>query len=425
MTLVVIHGWISHLEVYWEQPMFARFMTRLASGMRILHFDKRGTGMSDRFATPPALETRMDDVRAVMDAAGVDRAAMFGWGTGGPQLASFFAATHPARTIALTMMPWVHERWTPDFPFGTKEDDFERELAEDMSIWGDEVRALGYTESQPPADPEFVRWDAKLSRFAATPGSMAALTRMWFETDIRDILPTIRVPTLVVAKRSGVHSGEEAAAYVADRIPGARVAFISTDEAVFWLGDPEPFVTALERFFASVTAEQAELDRVLATVLFTDIVKSTETASDLGDRPWRDLLERHHATVRALLDRYRGREVDTAGDGFLATFDGPARAVRCAEAIMHDVERLGVRIRAGVHTGEVETIDGKVGGIAVNIGARVGALAAPSEILVSQTVKDLVVGSGIVFADRGTHALKGVPGEWRLYAVATPDATSA
>ncbi len=413
LTLVVIHGWVSHLEVYWEQPRYARFMRRLAQGIRILNFDKRGTGMSDRFTRPPDLEARMDDVRAVMDAAGVERAALLGWGTGGPQLACFFAATHPERTVALCIDPLVYERWSS--VLGQAEEELEANVSEIVAAWGEEV-ATGYDD--PPDDPEFVRWDAKIARFAATPGSMAALSRMWFETDVRDVLPTIRVPTLVLHKTwDGSWASPQMAARVVHLIPGARAVAVPGKEGVIWVEEPEPYVSAIETFLASVQHEEAEFGRVLATVLFTDIVGSTEKATELGDRTWKEFLERHHSSVRALIARYRGKEVDTAGDGFFASFDGPARAVRCAQAIMEAVVPLGLEIRAGVHTGEVETIDGKVGGIAVHIGARVGSLAGASEILVSQTVKDLVAGSGLTFEDAGEYELKGVPDRWRLYRV--------
>jgi class 3 adenylate cyclase len=411
VTLVAIHGWVTHLEVLWEQPRCARFMRRLAERMRVLHFDKRGTGMSDRFARPPDLEARMDDVRAVMDTAGVERAAVFGWGDGGPPLAAFFAATHPERTVALCIDPHIHLRRTHDYPFEVSEEEFEEWLSHLMTIWGDEVPLF-----DDPPDAEYVRWEAKMSRFGATPGSMQALSRMWFETDVRDILPTIRVPTLVLSTEAS-WAGPEPAAYVAERIPGARIASI-TGRDPFVADDPEPLVSAIESFLASIRREEAELDRVLATVLFTDIVGSTDKIAALGDRAWRELLERHHATVRALLDRYHGTEMDTAGDGFFSTFDGPARAIRCALAINEAVKPLGVEVRSGLHTGEVGKVDGKVGGIAVSIGARICGLARASEVLASQTVKDLVAGSGLRFEYRGEHKLKGVPGEWRLHAVA-------
>ena len=416
LTLVIIHGWVSHLEVYWEQPRYARFMRRLAARMRVLNFDKRGVGMSDRFERPPDLETRMDDIRAVMDAAGVERAALLGYNSGGPQMASFFAASHPERTIALCIDPEIRDRWAPDYPWGQRDEEFERQLAEEMAIWGEAGRVLGM--EHPPEDIEFVRWDEKISRFAATPESMAAFSRMWFETDVRDILPTIRVPTLVLYKTESVN-GAEPAAYVASLIAGARAAGVPGREWVLWFEDPEPLVASIEAFLASVRNEEAEFDRVLATVLFTDIVGSTAKNTELGDLAWTELVERHHAVVRAMIARYRGQEIDTAGDGFFATFDGPARGVRCAQQIIDAVRPLGLEVRTGVHTGEVQTIDGKAGGLGVVIGARVGALATASEVLVSQTVKDLVAGSGLDVRRRGRARAEGcprplapVPGRW-------------
>jgi class 3 adenylate cyclase/pimeloyl-ACP methyl ester carboxylesterase len=425
VTLLVIHGWISHLEVYWEQPRFARFMRRLSRNMRVLQFDKRGVGMSDRFGRPPDLETRMDDVRAVMDAAGVERAALFGWGTGGPPLAAFFAATHPERTLAVCIDGFMLERRDADYPWGWDEDEIERHVQGVAANWGDEERTaefvsigFGDASGEAPADPEFFLWCAKLARFSATPSSYTAFERMWYETDVRDVLPSVQSPTLVLHKNDArSFAAREEAAYVADRIPGARRAGVPGIAPVVWVEDPDPYVAAIEKFLSSVRAEETELERVLATVLFTDIVGSTARAADLGDRAWRDLVQRHHATVRALLARYRGKEVDTAGDGFFASFDGPGRAVRCAGAIIDAVRPLGIEIRAGVHTGECNLIDGKIGGMAVHIGARVGSLADPSQILVSQTVKDLVAGSGLAFEDIGEHELKGVPDRWRLYRV--------
>jgi class 3 adenylate cyclase len=302
-------------------------------------------------------------------------------------------------------------RRTHDYPFGDTEEEFEQWLSRVMAVWGDEVAI--FPEEHP--SEEVIRSEAKNARFAATPGSMAAFSRMWFDTDVRDILPTIRVPTLVLQMESS-WAGPEPAAYVAERIPGARIANIPGYYPTS-VEDPEPFVSAIESFISSVRREEADLDRVLATVLFTDIVESTNKIAALGDRGWREVVERHHATVRALLGRYKGTEMDTAGDGFFSTFDGPARAIRCALAISEAVKPLGIEVRSGLHAGEVEKVDGKVGGIAVSIGARICGLARASEVFASRTVKDLVAGSGLVFEDRGEHELKGVPGKWRLYAL--------
>jgi class 3 adenylate cyclase/pimeloyl-ACP methyl ester carboxylesterase len=424
ITLIVIHGWISHLEVYWEQPRFARFMRRLSKNMRVIHFDKRGTGMSDRIARPPDLETRMDDVRAVMDAAGVERAAILGYGSGGPPLALFFAAAHPERTLAVCTGCEILEREVPDYPWAVDEEEHERELATLMAIWGDEDRVeefvrFGFGEGPrdaPIDDPEFLRWCAKFARFAGTPGSYSAFYRMWYETDVRDVLPSVRAPALVLYKAGATGwEGRENGVYLAERIPAAQLVGVPGTAPVVWIEEPDPFVKALEEFLSKVRKEEAALERVLATVLFTDIVGSTSTAAVIGDLAWRELVERHHAVVRALLDRYWGKEVDTAGDGFFATFDGPARAVRCAQAIVEAVHPLGIDVRAGVHTGEVETVDDKVGGIAVAIGARICGMANASEVLASSTVKDLTAGSGLAFEDVGEHELKGVPDRWRLY----------
>jgi len=427
LTLVVIHGWVSHLEVYWEQPRFARFMRRLSRNLRVLHFDKRGTGMSDGVTHVPDLETRMDDVRAVLDAAGVDRAALLGWGSGGPPVALFFAATHPERTIAVCTDSEILFKAVHGYPWGTDEEEMDRLNSAVIANWGDEDRqaefiSMGFGTSQPTGDPyqsdrAFHSWCAKFARFAATPTAYAAFDRMWFDTDIRGVLGAVRAPAAVLYKTEASDwGGNDHAAYLVDRIPTAEAIGVEGVAAVVWVEDPEPFVSALERFLASVQHEEAQLDRVLATVLFTDIVDSTTTASEIGDQAWKELVERHHATVRALLDRYRGTELDTAGDGFYASFDGPARAIRCAQAIIRAVQRLGLGVRAGVHTGEVEVIDGKPGGIAVSIGARIAAKARPSEVLVSQTVKDVVAGSGLAFEERGAHSLKGIPGPWQLFA---------
>jgi class 3 adenylate cyclase/pimeloyl-ACP methyl ester carboxylesterase len=425
LTLVVIHAWVSHLEIYWEGPRFARFMHRLARNLRIIHFDKRGTGLLDRVGGSLDLGVRMDDVRAVIDAAGVERAALYAWGLGGPPLALVFASTHPERTSALLVDSVLSERATEDYPWGLTEAEFEAETAALVASWGEEegipdMMGPVFGEDpaqQPPLDAAFVTWFAKLLRHAETPASYEAFERMWFETDVRDVLPTVHVPTAVLFKADDPDSWtRDGATYCAERMPGAVLVKVPGVAYVPWVEEPEPLVSAIEQFLDSVRAEEVALDRVLTTVLFTDVVGSTKRAAELGGARWKELLERHCTTVRALLARYRGTEVKTMGDGFLATFDGPARAVRCAQGICEAVKPLGLEVRAGCHTGEIELVGSDVGGIAVHIGARVGALAGPSEVLVSSTVKDLVAGSGLVFEDRGEHELKGVPGAWRLYA---------
>ena len=432
-TIVVIHPWASHLEVYWEQPRFVRFMRRLARNLRVVHMDKRGWGMSDRIFGTPDVSLLMDDVRAVMDASGTERAAVFGWGgTGGAPLAALFAATYPERTSALLLDGRLHERRSEDHPGGVTEEEEEEWAAAISSIWGDDDHAVECAQwcygdravDCPIDDQTFLRWWTKMMRYSCTPTSMVAFSRMWHVTDIRPALPTIHVPTAVMCKTGApeIAQNEEDqrdwAEFNARHIPGAQLVEIPGAAHVIWIEDPEPYVSALEAFLRSIQDEQAELDRMLATVLFTDIVGSTDKACELGDRRWTELLERHRQVLRAMLARYRGTEVSTTGDGFLATFDGPARAVRCARAVCEAVRPLGLEVRAGCHTGEIELLGADVGGIAVHIGARVAALAGPSEVLVSSTVKDLVAGSGLVFEDRGEHALKGVPEMWRVYAVA-------
>jgi class 3 adenylate cyclase len=427
ITLVMILAWVSHLEVYWEQPRYARFMRRLSRSMRVLTFDKRGMGMSDRMTGVPDLETRVDDVRAVMDAAGVERAAMVSWANYGPELAVMFAATYPERTLALVLDGPVHIRKEPDYPWGITDIEQVEALTRLVEIWGDDEHsrefipyAFGDAPGDAPIDdPEFLSWCSKFARFAATPGGYEAFERVWFETNVRHVLPALHVPTIVRYKTGWGPEDEAEARYAAGLVPGARVEAVEGVAGVPWIEEPEAYVCGIERFLESIRREEVELDRVLATVLFTDVVGSTEKAATAGDREWCELVDRHHTTVRAMLARYRGTEIKTMGDGFLATFDGPARAVKCAQGICEAVKPLGLEVRAGCHTGEIELTGADVGGIAVHIGARVGALAGPSEVLVSSTVKDLVAGSGLVFEDRGEHELKGVPEPWRLYAVTT------
>jgi class 3 adenylate cyclase len=424
-TVIVINGMYSHIEIYWEWPQVARFFNRLASGARVLHFDRRGTGLSDRFSARPSLESRMDDVLAVMDATGVERAALYGWGTGAPGLAVLFAATYPERTSALLLDGWLALRWAPDYPLGESPEEWGKFISRMMEIWGDDDHALEIgqltcgdrPEDGPWHDPEFVRVHAKLARYAATPGSFEAFEWDEFDTDVRDVAPQVHVPTAILVKEGNYPDNREAAAYNASLIPGARLFTLPGAANVAMFDETDAYVDAMHRFIGSVRREEAELDRVLATVMFTDIVGSTDKACEVGDACWKTLLQRHGEVTRAMMARYRGHEVNTTGDGFLATFDGPARGVKCAQAICEAVKPLGLEVRAGCHTGEIELLGSDVGGIAVHIGARVSALAGPSEVLVSSTVKDLVAGSGLVFEDRGQHTLKGVPDKWRLYAV--------
>jgi class 3 adenylate cyclase len=410
------------VELAWEVPGIAAVNRRLSSFCRLIRFDKRGTGMSGRVSGVPTLETRMDDVRAVMDAAGSERAALIGVSEGGP-MSILFAATYPERAWALALCgTFARERWAPDYPFGIGDEEARREEEETERNWGTPEDAAAAAQAlAPSASPEEQHAFATLIRQSASPGAALALGRMNRESDVRHVLPAIRVPTLVL-NREGEHPfTRQGSAYLAEHIPGARHVELPGADHLISAGDWESYAQALEDFLLEVWSEEGtvepEADRVLATILFTDIVGSTAKAVELGDARWRELLEDHHATVRRLLLRYRGTELDTAGDGFFAAFDGPARGIRCARAITESVRDLGIEVRAGLHTGECERMNAKVGGIAVHIGARVAAEAGPGEVVVSSTVKDLVAGSGIAFRDRGAAELKGVPGEWRLFAV--------
>lgn len=417
LDLVCVMGWVSHLDLYWEEPTAARFLNRLASFSRLILFDKRGTGLSDRVPIKdlPTLEQRMDDVRAVMDAVSSARAALLGVSEGGP-MSALFAATYPERTAALVMYgSYARRMWDTDHPWAPTEDDRDSWLRHIYEEWG---TPLDLDERAPSAakDPRFRQWWATYLSRSASPGAALALSTMNAEIDIRHVLGTIRVPTLILHRADDHTLRVEGARYMAERILGAKYVELPGEDHLPWVGDQDAILDEIEEFLTGVR-RGPESDRVLATVMFLDVVGSTERAAALGDRGWRDLLESYYAVVRRELERYRGREVDTAGDGLLATFDGPARAIRCAVAACQAVKSLGIETRAGLHTGEVEMLGDSIGGIAVHIGARVGAMAGPSEVLVSSTVKDLVAGSGIEFQDRGIHSLKGVPGEWRLFTV--------
>jgi class 3 adenylate cyclase len=417
IDLVVVAGFVTHLEDLWEDPRFAGFLQRLASFSRLILFDKRGTGMSDRVpdAALPTLEQRMDDVRAVMDAAGSERAALLGWSEGGP-MSVLFAATYPQRTVALILYgSYARRLWAQDYPWGPTAEERQRYYEALETRWGS-TELVKYFAPTIARDEHQSRRFASEMRRAASPGAALALARMAAEIDIRDVLPTVNVPTLVLHRTGDPSCPVEGGRYLAERIPGARLTELPGDDHPPGVGDTDSVVFGIEEFLTG-SHQVVEPDRVLATVLFTDIVGSTERAAAIGDQQWRALLGEHHTTVRRELGRFRGREIHTAGDGFLATFDGPARAARCAVAITRAVRPLGLEVRAGVHTGEVEVMDDDIGGIAVHIGARVAAVASPGEVLVSSTVRDLVAGSGLDFEDRGAHSLKGVPGEWRLFRV--------
>jgi pimeloyl-ACP methyl ester carboxylesterase len=420
--LVFVPGYVTHLELHWAIPSFAPFLERLSSFSRLIRFDKRGTGMSDRISGAPTLETRMDDVRAVMDAVGSRRAAFYGLSEGAA-MALLFAATYPDRVAALVVRSAFPRRmWAPDYPWGETEEAYQRQVERALRVFGPREQAREAVRSLGQFTDEEADSFLQLLRFGSSPGGLEALHRMNREIDVRHVLPTVRVPTLVLHGSEDAIVPIDVARYVASQIPAAHATDIP---GVGHLGFGGPgsvhIANEIERFLTEAWEagawEEAEPDRVLATVLFTDIVGSTAKATELGDRGWRELLERHHSLIRRELVRFRGAELDVAGDGFFARFDGPARAVRCACAITESVRELGLDVRAGLHTGECEVMNGKVGGIAVHIGARVAKEAQAGEVLVSSTVKDLVAGSGLRFRDRGIAALKGVSDEWRLYAV--------
>jgi len=416
LDLVFVPGFVSHLEFQWEEPMQARFFRRLASFSRLIRFDKRGSGLSDRVKTGN-LEERMDDVRAVMDAVGSERAALLGLSEGGP-LSLAFAATYPERTSALILWnTYARLRRAPDYPCGIEPEKIDQMIEAIKAQWGTGAFVSFFVASA-AGDEGFRNWWTRCERLAMSPGAALDGMRWIVEIDATRVLPVIRVPTLVLHAVGDSLMPPDHGRYMAQRIAGARYVELPGEDHFAWTtGDA---VTDEVEEFLTGARPAPEVDRVLATVLFTDIVGSTELASRLGDRAWRDLLERHHALVRKELARFRGREVNTAGDGFLATFDGPARAVRCACSIRDGVHQLGIEIRAGLHTGEVELMGDNIGGIAVHIGARVSAAARANEVLASSTLKDLVVGSGLRFSDRGAHVLKGVPDEWRLFTVEQP-----
>ncbi len=417
LDLVYVPGWVSHVEEAWEEPNYRRMLERLASFSRLIVFDKRGTGLSDPVPLEhlPTLETRMDDVRAVMDAVGSERAALLGHSEGG-LMSMLFAATYPERTTALvTIGAYAKRIWSEDYPWAPTPEERQATYEEVERSWGTEVDLSYYAPSM-TGDKAFEKAMARYFRRCASPQAAVALLRMNTACDIRDVLPAIHMPTLVLNRVDDrdVNVGE--ARYIAARISGAKLVELPGGDHTVWVGDVDGILDEVQEFLTGVRPGP-DVDRVLATVLFTDIVGSTERAAELGDRAWSDLVERHHAAIRRELERFRGREVDTAGDGFLATFDGPARAIRCALAAGEAVRDLGIEIRAGLHTGEVELVGDAVRGLAVHVGARVAGLAGPGEVLVSRTVKDLVSGSGIAFDDRGVHDLKGVPEPWRLFAV--------
>ena len=412
--LVYVPGWVSNIDLFWEKPKPARFLEHLASFSRLILFDKRGTGMSDRVSNDrlPTLEQRMDDVRSVLDAVGSENAALLGHSEGG-SMSVLFAATYPERSRALVLVGAFAKRLrSDDYPWAPSLEERLATIEEVERDWG---AGLDITDYAPQEDPALLEWYSTCLRRSASPGAAAALLLMNSQIDTRHVLPTIRVPTLVLARTGDRDVTVDEGRWLAAQIPGARFVELPGEEHLLWAGNQDRLLAEIEEFLTG-TRSAPDYDRVLSTVLFTDIVGSTERARELGDRAWHEVLDEHHARVRSVLEQHRGLEVDTAGDGFFASFDGPARAIRAACAIREDVQALGIQIRAGLHTGECELMRDKIGGIAVHTGARVAAAAEPGEVLVSSTVKDLVAGSGIVFADRGQRELKGV-GSWRLYSV--------
>jgi class 3 adenylate cyclase len=415
LDLVFVPGFVSHVELIWEEPAIARFLRRLASFSRLIVFDKRGQGLSDRLGRPPTLEESMDDLGAVMDAAGSERAAIFGISEGGP-MSILFAASHPDRVSSLVLYgTYARMVRTPDFPQGVSAERFDQWAEIVRDEWGGAVGVDFWAPSE-QGNPEFERWWGRLLRQGTSPSGAIELMNLYREIDVRAALPAISAPALVLHRRDDRLLPARQGRYLADQIPDARYVELDGADHLLAVGDQDTLLDEVEEFLVGSRGAHG-VERSLATILFTDIVGSTETAARLGDRRWRDLLEHHDATVRRELALHRGREVKTMGDGFLATFDGPARAIRCATAIHTDLSSSGVEIRAGIHSGEVEAIGSDVGGMAVNIGARVGALAGPGEVLVSSTVRELVVGSGIEFEERGSHRLKGAPDQWTLFAV--------
>ncbi len=432
IDLVYVAGWISHLDLYWEEPSVARFLRRLGEGFRLILFDRRGTGLSDRVPDDdlPTLEGRMDDLRAVLDAAGSREAAVFAQGYGSP-IGIMFAATYPDRTRSLVLYSPVAKAGlkTDDYPWGSEPGEDEEWWAETAERWGTEEFARAWLRRLAPSadgDPDQVAWHARMQRAAATPSAAVRFNQMNALMDVRDLLPVVHVPTLVLERADSVlpkggvdFPGLDESRWIAERIPDARFVTLPGRDYLPWVGDYESLVREVSAFGARTSAP-SEPDRVLLTVLFTDIVGSTDLLTRLGDRRYSELLAKHDAIVRRLIERFKGLEVDHAGDSVFATFDGPARAIRCAQEIVQQVGELDIEVRAGVHTGECELAAGRVTGITVHTGSRIAAIAGAGEVLVSKRVADLVAGSGLEFVRHSTRELKGVPGTWELCAVVSP-----
>ncbi len=415
LDLVWVPNWLSNVDMSRDEPSFARFFDRLASFSRLIVFDRRGSGLSDQVIGAPTLEERMDDIRAVMDAVGSERAALFGFSEGAP-MACLFAASHPDRVSALLLYgAYARSLSSPEYPWAPADDVPHGRWAQAVRDWGTGANLEIFAPSA-VGDVRFTRWWARFERAAASPGSVVEILRLNGEIDVREVLPAISAPSLILHRIGDPVVNIENGRYLARQIPGARLTELAGVDHVPMVGDQDAILDEAEEFLTGARRDR-EPDRILATVMFTDIVGSTQRAAALGDQAWRDLLAEHDRLVARELDRHRGREVKRTGDGVLATFDGPARAIRCAMAVVEAARRIGLDVRAGMHTGEIEMIGDDIGGVAVHIGARVADLAGDCEVLVSGTVRDLVVGSGIRFEDRGSRALRGVPGEWSLFAV--------
>jgi pimeloyl-ACP methyl ester carboxylesterase len=416
--LVVISSWLNNIDAMWEEPSLAHFLRRLATFNRLLCFDKRGAGASDTvsLAELPTLEQWSDDVRTVMAAAGSERAALLGLGAGG-QMAMLFAATYPEQTSALILVNSSARRLRDvDYPWGLPADRLPLRLERIEELWGTGDN-LDFIAPSVAGDADFRRRYARFERFAMGPRAARAILAAGWESDLRNVLPAIQVPTLVLHRAGDRFIRSDHGRYLAKHIRGAKFVELAGEDHLFYVGETEPIIAEIREFLTGMRTVP-DIDRVLATILFTDIVGSTERAADIGDRAWRELIGLHNDITRRELVRYRGREIRFTGDGFLITFDGPARAIHSANAIGHAMQSLGIKIRAGLHTGEIQYTDDDIDGIAVHIGARILAEAGAGEIVVSSTVKDLVAGSGIQFSDRGVHVFKGVPGQWHLYAAA-------
>lgn len=415
IDLLLLGGFFSHIEAQWEEPSYARFLERLASFTRLIMLDQRGTGLSDRVGRLPTLEQQVEDVLSVMEAVGSRRAALFCVAQGGP-LGTLIAAAHPNRTSALLLWAsYARLLKDDDYPWGRDETSYRRLKRTLETTWG----SGGYLDLVAPSvaeEPAFRRWWAKFERHIHSPGSLLAFLTLQAGVDVRAVLPSVRTPTLVFQRSGDVYRDPGNSRYLAETIPGATHVELPGRDHLPFVGDQDAVLDEIQEFLTGIR-QGPKPDRVQATVLFTDLVGSTARAAHIGDQSWRDLLERHNTLIRNELDRFRGHEVRTIGDGFLATFDAPGRAAQCAKAITAEVRSLNLEVRAGLHTGEIELVGDDVRGLAVHIGARVMAFAGPGEVLASATVKDLVFGSGIGFEDRGTQVLKGVPGEWRLFAV--------